>query len=131
MDSAPCAGESWAWWVRDSAMRLWWPTAVFVVVGILAADMVGSGNTNPPSIALLAYAATQAGLVLAAGPAATRLLARPRLWHRVARTGRCRGRPGRDLLTGRTPAARARPQALRCGTSVSWMPASLANRSTY
>jgi len=205
-------GESWTWWVRDRAMRLWWPTAVFVVVGILAvvaaraagadpakvgeagwlaalqlwflpvylllialtpvmlaahrrwglavpagmaaaaalvgvgvtgsrlhvvgyanyllvwgsvyqwgfawadgtwtrarwrpralaaggaallaglvtsgafqADMVGSGNTNPPSIALLAYAATQAGLVLAAGPAATRLLARPRLWHRVTR----------------------------------------------
>ena len=53
--------------------------------GAFPADMVGSGNTNPPSIALLAYAATQAGLVLAAGPAATRLLARPRLWHRVAR----------------------------------------------
>jgi hypothetical protein len=26
------------------------------------ADMVGSGNINPPSIALLAYAAAQAGL---------------------------------------------------------------------
>ncbi|MGE5132224.1 MAG: acyltransferase family protein [Gemmatimonadota bacterium] len=49
------------------------------------ADMVGSGNTNPPSIALLAYSAAQAGLVLAAGPAATRLLARPLLWRRVTR----------------------------------------------
>ena len=49
------------------------------------ADMVGSGNTNPPSIALLAYSAAQAGLVLAAEPAAARLLARPRLWRRVTR----------------------------------------------
>ncbi len=205
-------GESWTWWVRDRAMRLWWPTTVFVAVAILAvvaaraagadtavvaeagwlvalqlwflpvylllitltpvmltlhrrwglavpavmaaaaalvgagvtgphlhvigyanyllvwgsihqwgfawqdgtltrarwrpyalaaggaallaglvtsqafqADMVGSGNTNPPSIALLAYSAVQAGLVIAAAPAATRLLARPRLWRRVTR----------------------------------------------
>jgi len=48
-------------------------------------DMVGSGNTNPPSIALLAYAAVQAGLVLAAESAASRLLARPGLWQRVRR----------------------------------------------
>ena len=41
------------------------------------ADMVGSGNTNPPSIVLLAYAAAQAGLVIAAEPTATRLLAGP------------------------------------------------------
>ena len=47
--------------------------------------MVGSGSINPPSIALLAYAAAQAGLALAAEPAATRLLARPRLWRRVTR----------------------------------------------
>jgi len=37
-------------------------------------------NTNPPSIALLAYAAAQCGLVIAAGPAVSRLLARPRPW---------------------------------------------------
>lgn len=206
------AGESWTWWVRDRAMRLLWPTAVFVVVGVLAVtvaraagapanevaeagwlialqlwflpvylvlialtpvmlaaqrrwglavpaamaalaglvdigvtgphwhvigylnylfvwgsihqwgfswqdgsltsprwrkyalaaggaallaglvtsrsfspDMVGSGNTNPPSIALLAYAAAQAGLVLAAEPWVTRLLARERRWQRVRR----------------------------------------------
>jgi fucose 4-O-acetylase-like acetyltransferase len=48
-------------------------------------DMVGSGNTNPPSIALLAYSAALAGLVLVAEPAATRLLARPRLWRPVTR----------------------------------------------
>jgi hypothetical protein len=56
-----------------------------VTSGTFPADMAGSGNTNPPSIALLAYAAAQAGLVLTAGPAATRLLARPRLWYRVTR----------------------------------------------
>ena len=48
-------------------------------------DMIGSGNTNPPSIALLPYAAAQFGLVMAAEPAAARLLARPRLWRRVRR----------------------------------------------
>ena len=45
--------------------------------------MVGSGNTNPPSIALLAFAAAQCGLVIAAEPAVTRLLAGPGLWRRV------------------------------------------------
>jgi hypothetical protein len=49
------------------------------------ADMVGSGNTNPPSIALLAFAAAQAGLVLAAEPWASGLLARERLWQPVRR----------------------------------------------
>jgi hypothetical protein len=47
--------------------------------------MVGSGNTNPPSIALLAYAAAQAGLVLAAERPVSRLLARPRPWRLVRR----------------------------------------------
>jgi hypothetical protein len=56
-----------------------------VTSGAFEADTVGSGNTNPPSITLLAYAAAQAGLVIAAESAATRLLARPRLWHRVQR----------------------------------------------
>lgn len=49
-------------------------------------DMVGSGNTNPPSIALLAFAAAQTGLVLAAEPWATRVLARPRLWGPLSRS---------------------------------------------
>jgi 1-acyl-sn-glycerol-3-phosphate acyltransferase len=51
-------------------------------------DMIGSGNTNPPSIALLAYAAAQCGLVIAAEPAepaAAQLPARPRLWRPVRR----------------------------------------------
>jgi hypothetical protein len=50
-----------------------------------AADMVGSGNTNPPSIALLAYAAAQVGLVLLAEPWASRLLSSDRRWRPVRR----------------------------------------------
>ena len=49
-------------------------------------DMVGSGNTNPPSIALLAFAAAQTGLVLAAEPWVSGLLARPRLWRMLSRS---------------------------------------------
>ncbi len=44
-------------------------------------DMIGAGqrisNTDPPSVALLAYAAAQAGLVIAAEPLAARLLGHP------------------------------------------------------
>ena len=44
-------------------------------------DMIGDGepvtNTAPPSIALLAFAAAQLGILLAAEPAASRLLPRP------------------------------------------------------
>jgi hypothetical protein len=59
--------------------------AVLLAWGPFQVDMVGSGNTNPPSVALLAYAAAQAGLVLAAERPVCRLLARPRLWRRVQR----------------------------------------------
>ncbi len=59
-----------------AGLLLWGPFAV---------DMIGSGNTNPPSIALLAYAAAQAGLVLAAEPALARIVARPRPWTWVRR----------------------------------------------
>ena len=31
-------GETWTVWVRDRALRLLWPTAVFVVTGVLAAS---------------------------------------------------------------------------------------------
>jgi len=52
-------------------------------------DMIGDGepvtNTTPPSIALLAFAAAQLGILLAAEPAVSRLLLRPRLWHLVSR----------------------------------------------
>jgi fucose 4-O-acetylase-like acetyltransferase len=52
-------------------------------------DMIGMtggavGNTVPPSVALLAFAAAQSGLVLAAEPAASRLLASDRLWRVVS-----------------------------------------------
>ena len=64
--------------------------AGLLTLGPFPVDMVGAGgrvgNTSPPSVALLAFAAVQAGLVLAAEPAASRLLlARPRLWRRVTR----------------------------------------------
>jgi len=59
--------------------------AGLVASGAFRADMVGSGNTNPPSIALLAYAAAQAGLVLAVERPVSRLLARPGPWERVRR----------------------------------------------
>jgi fucose 4-O-acetylase-like acetyltransferase len=52
-------------------------------------DMVGTtggrvNNTIPPSVALLAFAAAQAGLLLAAEPAVSRWLARGRLWAAVS-----------------------------------------------
>jgi len=48
--------------------------AVLVVGGAFPADLIGVRNTSPPSIALLAFAAAQAGLVVLAEPAATRVL---------------------------------------------------------
>jgi len=48
-------------------------------------DMIGSGNTNPPSVALLAYALAQTGLIIAFEPAGTRLLRRSALWRAVQR----------------------------------------------
>jgi len=63
--------------------------ALLVTVGPFPVDMIGAGerigNTSPPSLALLAFAAAQAGLLLAAWPAASRLLARPRWWRTVSR----------------------------------------------
>jgi hypothetical protein len=63
--------------------------ALLVGLGPFPIDMVGAGekvgNTTPPSIALLAFAAAQIGLVLAAAPAVSRLLQRPRWWRPVTR----------------------------------------------
>lgn len=63
--------------------------AVLVTVGPFPLDMVGTRgdvrNTSPPSLALLAFAAAQAGLVISLQPAASRLLARPRWWRAVGR----------------------------------------------
>lgn len=58
--------------------------------GPFPVDMIGAAretvvNTAPPSVALLAFAAAQVGLVLAAEPAVSRWLARPRRWRRVQR----------------------------------------------
>lgn len=68
---------------------------VVALAGILTwgpfpVDMIGAagekfGNTTPPSVALLALAAAQAGLVLAAEPAVSRWLDNPRRWRRVQR----------------------------------------------
>jgi hypothetical protein len=75
-----------AWWrpyalaAGGAAMLAW-----LVTSGAFPAAMVGPGNASPPSVALLAYAAAQVGLVLAAEPAVTRLLAAPRRWHLVQR----------------------------------------------
>jgi Acyltransferase family len=84
-----------AWRDRTLTRARWRPYALAasgaaLLAGLLASrrfmvDMVGSGNTNPPSIALLAFAAAQCGLVIAAEPAAARLLAGPRQWHLVER----------------------------------------------
>ena len=55
--------------------------------GPFPVDMIGAGerigNTTPPSVALLAFAAAQAGLLLALEPAVSRLLTRPRLGRHV------------------------------------------------
>jgi len=59
--------------------------------GPFPVDMIGAGervgNTTPPSVALLAYAAAQCGLVLAAEPVVSRWLRRPGsgLWRWVTR----------------------------------------------
>ena len=89
--------HQWGFAWRDGTLSRprWRPYALaalgaILLAGLLASrrfmvDMVGSGNTNPPSIALLAFAAAQCGLLVAARPVAARLLARPRLWQCVMR----------------------------------------------
>ena len=42
--------ESWAWWVRDRFMRLWWPTAVFVVAGILVVVGARAAGADPGEV---------------------------------------------------------------------------------
>jgi len=79
--------DRWRPWLLGGA-------GLTLLTGLLAwgpfpVDMIGAGeritNTGPPSIALLAFAATQTGLLLAAEPAANRLLARPRWWRLITR----------------------------------------------
>jgi hypothetical protein len=84
-------------WLDGTLTRQRWrPLAMFALgaaalAGLLAwgpfrVDMVGAGNTNPPSVALLAYALAQVGVALALEPAMSALLARSRrLWRLVQR----------------------------------------------
>ncbi len=88
-----------AWQDATLTRARWRPWALAAggggaLAGLLAwgpfpVDMIGAGerigNTTPPSVALLAFAAAQAGLLLAAEPALTRLLARPAWWRQVSR----------------------------------------------
>lgn len=84
-----------AWQDGTLTRRRWPPYAMFaggaallaclVAPGLFNLNMVGSGNTNPPSIAFLAFALAQCGLVLAFEPAGERILQRPALWRNVRR----------------------------------------------
>jgi fucose 4-O-acetylase-like acetyltransferase len=89
-----------AWQDGTLTRPRWRPLALaaggmLALAGLLAwgpfpVDMIGAagerfGNTTPPSVALLALAAAQAGLVIAAEPAAARWLTRPRRWRRLQR----------------------------------------------
>jgi len=59
---------------------------VLVLGGWFPPDLISARNTSPPSIALLAFAAAQTGLVVLLEPAATRMLdrgRRPRLVQRL------------------------------------------------
>ena len=84
-----------AWQDGTLTRRRWRPYAMLaggaallaclLAPGPFKVDMVGSGNTNPPSVALLAFALAQSGLALACEPIGARLLLRPGLWRRVRR----------------------------------------------
>jgi hypothetical protein len=85
-----------AWLDGSWSLRRWYPYALagagaalfaaLVTWGSFPVDLIGTagrrGNTSPPTIALLAFAAAQCGLVLAAEPAGIWLLERRRRWLR-------------------------------------------------
>jgi hypothetical protein len=91
--------HQWGFAWQDGTLnrRRWRPVALsagglvaltlLLTVGPFPVDMIGDGerigNTTPPSVALLAYAAVQTGLILLAEPFMARVLERPRLWRRV------------------------------------------------
>ena len=93
------SAHQWGFAWRDGSLTRdhWRPwllagVGLALLAGLLAwgpfpVDMIGAGeritNTGPPSVALLAFAATQAGVLLAAEPAMNRLLARRRWWRLV------------------------------------------------
>jgi hypothetical protein len=88
-----------AWQDGTLTRRRWRPVALatagtallagLLVWGPFPVDMIGTGervgNTTPPSIALLAFAAAQTGLLLVLEPAASRRLARASRWRLVPR----------------------------------------------
>jgi fucose 4-O-acetylase-like acetyltransferase len=45
-------GESWTWWIQRRAMRLWWPTAVYLGAGALAVVAAGAAGTARANIAV-------------------------------------------------------------------------------
>jgi hypothetical protein len=59
--------------------------AVLVLSGAFPPDLIGARNTSPPSIALLAFAAAQTGLVVLVEPVVTRFLDRSDPGRRAAR----------------------------------------------
>jgi len=93
------SAHQWGFAWRDGSLTRdrWRPwllagAGLALLAGLLAwspfpVDMIGAGeritNTGPPSVALLALAAAQAGLLLAAEPAVNRFLARKRWWQLV------------------------------------------------
>jgi hypothetical protein len=94
------SAHQWGFAWRDGSLTQdsWRPWLLAIagaglLAGLLAwspfpVDMIGAGeritNTGPPSVALLALAATETGLLLAAEPTVTRLLARERWWRLVS-----------------------------------------------
>jgi fucose 4-O-acetylase-like acetyltransferase len=81
------AGWRWRPWALAAAGAA--ALGCLLAWGPFEVNMVGTtggrvNNTIPPSVALLAFAAVQAGLLLAAEPAVSRVLARGRLWHAVS-----------------------------------------------
>ena len=54
-------GQSWTVWVRDRTMRLWWPTAVFVVVGILAAAVARAAGVGAAELAQAGWSPCSCG----------------------------------------------------------------------
>lgn len=98
-------GSMYVWgfaWQDGTLTRPRWRPYVLAACGMLIltglltwgpfpVDMIGAGekvgNTSPPSVALLAYAAALSGLVLAAEPVVSRWLRRPGsgLWRWVSR----------------------------------------------
>lgn len=75
--SARRRGESGTGWLIRRCRRLLVPTTGFLAVGVPGEEL---RNTSPPSLALLALAATQTGVVLLLRETGARLCQRPAVW---------------------------------------------------